>query len=501
MKLTKELLKEWKQQPILFIKDIWGLVPQPLICKEEHNHNVKCFGEFEKGKHITWQQWLILQGIEKALRDEAPRRITIAGGHGFGKSCVLAWLTHWFLMTRKNAQIGATAPTADQLFDVLWKEIAIWHKKLPENIRPLFEWGTSYFRISSSPETWFARARTARKEKPEAFSGLHGKYVALFADEASAVPNEIYRSGEGSMTDKDTLVVLISNPTRLEGYFYDTHHSDKKNWQVFSFSSLDSPIVEPDFPERIKAKYGEDSDENRFMVLGEFPKGESMVDGWLPMFSEDDIKNQVQDIGEFMKPTYLGVDPSGMGVCKSVWVARDAFKIKVLATEQKSSTIGIAEKTITLAQHYECEPKNVKVDNFGVGANISQEIALGVNERIHAVNVGGKPRDERFLNIRAEMYWLFREWLKKGGKLIRNDGWRQLLVIRYRRSLSGKIQVMGKAEMIKRGWDSPDKADAGALTFVPDEIGRDLTGSGNQNIGLSSRSLTDEEITKMANVY
>lgn len=456
MKLTKELLKSWKNSPIKFIESIWGLIPQPLICQEEHQHVYKCFGEFVKGQHITWQQWLILLAVERSLKGEAPKRISVAAGHGIGKSALLAWIIFWFLMTRKNSQIGATSPTADQMYDVLMKEIAVWHQRLPENIKPLFQYSTTHLRISESPETWFMRAKTARKEAPEAFAGLHGNNVALLADEASGVPNEIYRTGEGSLTNKDTLVILISNFTRLEGYFYDTHNSDKKNWQTFNLSSLESPIVEPDFAERIGAKYGFDSDEFRYMILGLPPKGESMIDGWLPMFSEDDITKQVADVGPFMKPAYLGVDPSGLGSNKSVWVVRDAFKAKVAATEQKSSPVGVAEKTITIAQHYEVIPANVKVDNFGIGANVGMEIAVGVHEKIHAINVGGKPKDDRFLNIKAEMYWLAREWLKKGGKLVKHPDWRQLLVIRYKRTLSGKIQVMGKEEMVKKGWDSPD---------------------------------------------
>ena len=218
------------------------------------------------------------------------------------------------------------------------------------------------------------------------------------------------------------------------------------------------------------------------------------------MFSEEDIKNQIADIGAFMKPTYLGIDPSGMGLNKTVWVGRDAFKAKVLATEAKSSTIGIAEKTITLAKHYEISPQNTKLDNFGVGANVGMEIAAGVYEKIHAINVGGKPKDDRFLNIRAEMYWLLREWLKKGGKLVKNENWRQLLLIKYKRTLSGKIQVMGKEEMVKKGWDSQDHVDALALSFVPQGVGRTTTAS----IGILSslyQELSNEEIIKLSDVY
>src|SRR3990167_4218098 len=121
LRLTANLFRVWKNSPIAYIKDIWGLVPQPVKCGEEHEHiEAKCYHDFIKGEHITWQQHLILLGIEKALRGEAPKRVSVASGHGTGKDALLAMLTHWFLMTRKHAQIGATAPTSDQLYDVLW---------------------------------------------------------------------------------------------------------------------------------------------------------------------------------------------------------------------------------------------------------------------------------------------------------------------------------------------------------------------------------------------
>lgn len=503
MKLKNEILerlKKWRESPFAFIEDIWGLIPQPLICSEtgvEHIHGVRCYGEFIKGKHLTWQQVQIIEAVEKAIKGEDFKRISVASGHGTGKTSSLSLLIFWFLFTRKNAQIGCTAPSSAQMFDVLWKEAEIWRKRMPKDFADLFIWQSSYIRVAESPETWFARARTGRKEAPEAFSGLHSTHLFLIGDESSAIPDEIYRSAEGSLTNKDTLVILISNPTRLEGYFYATHHEDKNNWQRFQFSSIDSPIVEGGFSERIGAKFGRDSNEYKFMVLGQFPSSEGMIDGWLPMFDKKDINDQVADIGSFVRPAFMGVDPSGLGRNLTAWVGRDAFKMKVLALEKKSTTVGMAEKTITIAGHYEIKPENVKIDSFGAGSDISQEIALGVNERVHPVNVGGKPLSDRFLNIRAEMYWNFREWLKKGGKLVRNDCWNQLLTIFYKRTLSGKIQVMSKEEMMKRGWDSPNEADAGALTFVAANIGRE---SMSQILGIE-RSLSDEEMVKMTDIY
>ena len=490
----KELLKSWINSPIAFVKSIWGLSPQPLICEKNHEHIFSCYGDFIRGEMITWQQHKVLLAVEKAMRGEAPKRISVVTGHGIGKTALLSWLIHWFLFTRFNSQIGCTAPTSDQIYDIGWKELAVWNQRLPADIKKLFEWSTTHYKITEAPQTWWARARTARKESPEAFAGLHGDNVMLIADEASGVADEIYRVGEGSLTNKDTLVVLVGNGTRLEGYFYDTHNVDKANWQNLSFDSRESPVVEPGFAERIKNKYGEESDEFRFMVQGLFPKIGQIIDGnWMPLLSEQDL-NLVADIGGMIEAK-LGVDPSGEGSNKTAFVVRDNFRAKVAKLEDKSNPKGIAESMATLSTHYSIPSGKITVDAFGVGANVSQEYALALGERVQAINVGEKADDpERFTNKRSENYWRLREWIMKGGQLVKHPAWKQLLTIYYKRNLSGKIQIMSKDDMYKKhGWESPDVADALSLCFNKEK-----------SDGSTTRAVegpSNAELAELANIY
>jgi len=510
LKISINTFAEWIDSPISFIEDMWGLIPQPLICDSKdssswtnplntfkpHKHGFHCYGEFIRGKYITWQQHQVLLGVEQAIQGKKPKRISVVSGHGIGKDALLAWLIHWFLFTRENAQIGCTAPTSDQMYDVLWKELSVWHGRLPKGIKEKFEWSTTHFKITERPEIWWARARTARKEAPEAFAGLHGEHVMLLGDEASGVPDEIFRTGEGSLTNKDVLVVLVGNPMRLEGFFYDTHNKDKENWQRFSFSSEDSPIVERDFCERIKSRYGEDSDEYRYMVLGLFPKESGMEEGgWLPLLSEEQLK-YASDIGSFRNPK-LGFDPAGAGQNKGIHVLRDSFKAKVASEEDISTPKSRAERTLTLITNYGVKHEDVSIDNFGIGANVAMDIAIADGKRVNAVNTGDPADDnERFLDKRAEDAWRAREWLIAGGQLIRHDGWKQLLKIRYKRTMRGKIQVMSKDEMRKRGLirqsESIDIADGFFLTF---ENERYSVRKGREE------GLSDAETAKLTNVY
>lgn len=460
-----------QNSPVEFIKTMWGLTPQPLkegISPDlpASEYRPAAFQPFEPGRHITWQQWLILRAVEYALAGKAPKRISIRSGHGIGKSAILSMLIPWFLFCYKDSQIPCTAPTSDQIHDILWKELAKWKKKLPAQVQDKFEWTSDYMRVTESPETWFARARTARKEQPEALAGVHADNVMYLADEASGIDDAIFNTAEGALTNENILFLMISNGTRLLGYFYDSHHKDAENWQLLAFNSEESPIVDKAYVSRIISKFGKDSDDYRVRVLGEFPVADAMDDkGYVPLVLQEDVR-QIHDAA-FSGGTqkFLGVDPSGEGDDETTWVLRDDFKAKVLAKEKISNSKSIAQKTMTLMEEHDIPPRNVFIDNFGEGANVAQEIALA-GYRINAVNVGDKAdEEERFMNKRAENFWRVKQWLRKGGELVYNSGWDELLVIRYRAELSGKLRIMSKKEMREMGIKSPNIADGLMLTF------------------------------------
>lgn len=110
--------------------------------------------------------------------------------------------------------------------------------------------------------------------------------------------------------------------------------------------------------------------------------------------------------------------------------------------------------------------EDICCDNFGVGANVAQELAMQ-GHRIRAFNVGEPSDNPEFLNKRAEYYWRLREWIRRGGTLNNSMKWiEELTKIPYRRNIRNQIQIMPKDEMRKRGIRSPNAADALMLTFA-----------------------------------
>ena len=445
-------IREWQRSPLSFVKDVWGLEPQEK--------------EFVKGKHITHQQTEILLAVEAAISGEAANRISVASGHGIGKSACLSWLIIWYLFTHKNAQVPCTAPTSEQMHDILWKELNLWLGKMPQWMQEKMEWSTGYMRITENPKVWFARAKTARKENPEALAGVHGDWVMFCIDEASGVPQEIFQTAEGALTGENVLVIMISNPTRLQGYFYDSHHSDKSAWQIFQFSSEESPIVDRSYVDRIRSKHGEESDEYRIRVLGQFPSEDAVDDkGFTALLRQADIRITRNDTA-FTGITVMGVDPAGEGKDETTWVVRDRFKAKVVAREKVSTPRGIAEKTMTLMDVYRVDKARVYMDTFGEGSDAAQEMAAA-GYPVVSINTGDPADDnETYLNKRAEVFDRIKTWMRYKGELVSDNGWDELLNIRYKRNIRGKMQIMPKDVMRRMGIPSPNVADALSITFV-----------------------------------
>lgn len=449
-----QLYRQFQTDPFLFIEYMWWLRPQK---KRE---------PFIKWRNITRQQTHIVEAVQDAIKWDWPNKISIASGHGIGKSSILAMIILWFIFCYKDAQIPCTAPTQTQMYDVLRKELAKWIDKMPKPIAQLYDLQGDYLRIKERPKTWFARAKTGKKENAEALAWVHSDFVMLVVDEASWVPDEIFEASKGALTNPTILLIMISNPTRLEGYFYRSHHDLQHTFRTLQFNSEESPIVDDKFVADIIEEHGIESDQYRIRVQGKFPKEDAVDDKWfVPLLSLNDL-NFTQ---EEPRPKKLWVDPAGEWTDKSILVDRDQFIARVRAKESVSTPKTIAEKVSTWNVLYNSE--DITVDNFGVGADVPQELAYaGIKSK--GINVGEKAiNSDMFENRRAEIFRSLREWVMKWGQLYGTiEDWKDLLMIKFKRNLRGKIQIMSKDEMRRMYWRSPDTADAFALTFVTKDL-------------------------------
>jgi len=252
----------------------------------------------------------------------------------------------------------------------------------------------------------------------------------------------------------------------------------------------ESPIVNVEKVREQKVMYGEHSNHYRASILGEFPIATAIdVDGWRRLYSdswitdtfvpEDDLQHShLFDDGQFRRSkAFLGVDPAGEGTDESVAYIRNQSAAKLVFHNSTSTIRGAALSVIGSIETFGLDGQDVTCDNFGVGAELSQEVMIQSNSAhvIDGRNTGDKCEDildqATYFNERARMYDALYWWGKRGGKILYDDILiKELKTIFVRETEQGKKQIMPKREMRKRGFPSPNRADAICYTTLNDRM-------------------------------
>lgn len=430
------------------------------------------FAQEALGAKPTDQQWEASRAIV------AKRRVSIRSGHGTGKSTFMAWCVLWFLACYFPAKVPATAPTSHQLEDVLWSEIAKWHRVLKQRFPTLgdqFEWTAGAFRMKSAPNESFSVARTSRPERPEALQGFHSEHILFLIDEASGVTDNVFEVAEGALSTDGAFVVMAANPTRQSGYFFESHHKMRGSWAALHWSGVDSPRVSRDYIANMKKKYGERSPVYKVRVLGEFV---TAADGVISLESCESAK--VRDVAVIASAKVIwGVDVARFGDDSSALAKRKGNhqleKVKEWYGKDTMQLAGLikAEWDETPVKE---RPVAINVDVIGIGAGVVDRLkelglpVVGVNvSETEAVNAY---EGRQFNRLRDELWWKSREWLEaKDCKLCDDDELiAELTTPTYTILSNGLIKVEGKPEMKARGVKSPNLADAWNNTFADTKL-------------------------------
>ena len=395
------------------------------------------------------------------------RKISIRSGHGVGKSAVLSWASIWFLLTRYPAKVVMTAPSSPQLFDALFAETRAWINNLPDFLKTLLVVTADRIALKAAPDEVFLSARTSRADTPEALQGVHSANVLLLADEASGIDEAVFNAASGSMSGENATTILTGNPTRTTGFFFETHNRLKDHWKTYHVSSFESPRVSKDFIEEVKIKSGEDSNEYRIRVLGDFP-------------TTDDntiISRELAEAATYRDvsvnpnaPTVWGLDVARFGSDRSALTVRQANVVSEIQVWRNLDLMQLCGAVVAQYEGSSTKPTEILVDSIGLGAGVVDRLReLGLP--VLGVNVSESPAVGSYRNLRAELWYRCKDWLaKRDCKLPKNDDLiSELCSVRYTFSSNGKAQVESKDEMRKRGLRSPDLADSLMLTFAANE--------------------------------
>lgn len=507
----EQVLPRWKARPTAFVLEVFDASPdtwqiealvhladrpptkndlRDIYVEVRRNYAArrKLPGKDGKFAKLNWeasQKWTDWDWL-KADYEKPFQRVSVSSGHGCGKSSVMAWAVLWLQTCFFPLKVGATAPTQHQLEDVLWAEIGKWHRKMPKWLQQQIIVGDLRVMLSGHEKLSFTTGRTARREQPEALQGLHAENTGVVIDECSGVPDVVFESSEGIMTSESTRALLCSNPTRTNGFFFDTH-TRLPGWYRLTVSGEDEPSrtrVGETFINQIAARYGSESNGYRIRVQGLFPRMDD--DAVIPHYLVEDAMARKVD-PYIDAPVVWGLDPARMGNDRTALSMRKGnVKLGPTLWWAKQDTMQTVGRIVRFYEQapLEYRPTEIIIDSIGMGAPIYDRLReVGLPATACDIQ-GNASEQEGFLRLYSEMWWRCRQWFESGDSRLDEtprikdlyganvgqhiDFIRELTTPRYSIQSNGKIAVEYKEKVKERVQEkqSPDLAESFVLTFL-----------------------------------
>ena len=432
----------------------------------------------------TWQR-RALRRIRDFIRENKAKlaegdlidalRRAVSSGRGVGKSALVSWLILWMLSTRIGSSAIVSANSESQLRKVTWGELtkwatmsinSHWWEPTATALSPA-KWLTDLVErdLRKGTRYWGAEGKLWSEENPDAYAGVHNMDgMMVIFDEASGIPDSIWSVAAGFFTENilDRYWFAFSNGRRNQGYFYEAVDGSKRDfWESEKIDAREVEGTDKSIYQQIIDEYGEDSDEARVEVYGDFPK--SGEDQFIAPFLVDDAMKRPL-YKDMTAPVVIGVDPARGGMDSTVIAVRrgrDIVAIKRFKGDDTMTTVGHVIDAIE-----EFRPALTVIDEGGLGYGVLDRLTEQ-KYKVRGVNFGWKSKNPAaWKNKRAEIWGAMREWLKTASipqdRALKAD----LTGPMKKPDSSGSIALESKKEMKARGLASPDAADAIAVTFA-----------------------------------
>ncbi len=445
MSLAATKVARWKKDPVLFVRECFGVEPD------------------------AWQHEVLSLFPQK-------QRMAMLACKGPGKTATLAWLAWNFLATRPHPKVIATSISGDNLADGLFSEMAKWQNKSPL-LMSAFTWNQESIKCKDHQATWFMAARQWSKsanstQQANTLAGKHADYMLFILDEAGGIPDAVMAAAEAALASGiETKLLIAGNPTHLEGPLYRAATSEKHLWHVTEITAdpndpKRTPRVSVQWAKEQIEKYGADSPWVLVNVFGRFPP--SSLNTLLgPNEVGDAMKrNPLTDYNPSQKR--IGIDVSRFGDDRTVLFPRQGLIAYEPVIMRNARTNEIAARVALAKAKWGSEMEFVD-DTGGYGAGVVDSLIQAGHAPL-GINFSGKATDGRFFNKRSEIIFLMAEWVKRGGCLPNIPELVQELTAPTYTLQNGKFRVEEKDLIKQRIGRSPDLSDALALTFSLPEM-------------------------------
>lgn len=427
------------------------------------------------GFNPTWQQRQILQ----AVQDGYPR-IAVKSGQGPGKTACSVCIGLWRSLRAFRGQTIITAPTMRQCRDVWLKEARVWLAKANPMLQHFIEITKSKVEIGKDTD-WGVVTVTATKE--ENAQGYHQDNLTVIAEEASGVPREIITQFKGTLSNPDSLFLMIGNPNTRDCSFFDCFNRQRHKWKCITLNAEDTArdyphIVNPQRNLDLAEEFGNDSDVYRVRVLGEFPHTDPNT-----VLSSEEVEactgapDMMYKFVNCQRPKecgggkakQFGIDFSRFGGDESVIYRRTGNAIVEWCKFTHTEPLHIVNKAFEMQSSAGWKDADTVFvpDANGMGEGMMVNFYNAGKNVVEFKNQGCAV-DDQYDNIITEAWFLFRRLARNKNCYIPNDNQliQQLCGRRYEITNKGKIKIESKDEYMKRNENiSPDRAEALVMAF------------------------------------
>ena len=415
---------------------------------------------------IVWAKIRVSRHLQPTEKDKMLSRkfgMSIMSGVGTGKGAFCSICILWFMTCFPFPKLVVTGPSEKQLNIALWSELAKWHQR--SKLREWFVWQSEkFFFKEQQGAQWVCAKRTANvrnssEEQAETLAGLHEDFLLIIADEASGIPDPVFRPLESTLTRTCNLCLLTFNPTRAKGFAFDTHNKDSENWYPVHWSAEDSEMVSRESIERYGRKYGRESNFFKIRVLGIPPTdADQTVIPWSWIQDAVDREVLTNENDKMICSLDVGAGGDDSALCRRLGPM--VYPIDVASFGTASLLEDWAIRHIIPA-----EPKLLLIDNVGVGWGVEDHLRQKLKKHdidVQGVNVGTAAfNPQRFSRLRDELWWRLREQFERGTISIPDD-----VLLHgdlngpHYEERSGIVYVETKKQMKQRGIESPNRADS-----------------------------------------
>lgn len=419
---------------------------------------------------LRFEPWSRQRDVLESVRDHT--HTAVRSCHGPGKTAIAARAALWFLAAHPGSRVVTTAPTWAQVKDLLWREIrAAFHAAGGFIDGEIFE---TKLQLA---DDWFAVGLST--DRPERFQGHHAEHLLLVVDEASGVDESIFEAATGFLTSPGARLLLIGNPTRTSGEFYEAFHRSRAFYNTITISAFDTPaftgervpeqvarrLVSKEWVELHRSKWGEASPLWQVRVLGEFPTAADDIVCPLGEVEAAQGRRCAADV-----PIVVACDVARFGSDETVIVLRRGPKVRIAKAYGGRDTMRTAGEIIRIARQAVAGTTwrpTLVVDDAGVGGGVVDRLRELGEFNVRPFNGGTAARQRRdYPNRRSEAWFAFAEQLAELDLDADEQLAADLVAPRYTLDSQGRRVVESKDQTKRRLGRSPDRADAVLMAFA-----------------------------------